>query len=765
MTFSAEKLALVDELPEPQIYEDLKRWVGFANYFRTHVKLHSIVTSPLDKLLGNYKAKIKEPVPWTEETKKSYLDIKQNILDCPTLYYVKEGPQYTLILECDAADKKGLGGYLKQVEKNEKGEIINEFAIAFVSKAWTHEINWGVPDKEAYAIIYCIKKLEYLLADTYFIVRTDHKNITYINFENNPKIKRWKMYLQSFNFDLEYIKGEHNIVADALSRVHLRQDYESPFQPVIRLDDDLTSEYVDINTAYRITRKPKPIIFNQTIVYSNSIRANPARRTENIDDSDSDEDDENQVNRTKIPQSYFNDLLQVHNHNVGHGSIDFTYNRLNILKPQKWNWKARRYVVSFCKRCPFCLKMKESKQLILSSPFILSTYNLFERVAFDTIGPLPESQEGYKYIMVFICTFSRWIHLFALKRLLAKEAAEKIVQYIGIYGTPKQFLSDQGTQNKNEVIKELNKLLGIDHQFSTAYSSEENGIVERVNKEVINKIRAFVFHKKFCYDWHATDLPLTQRMLNGRVHSRTGVTPASLVVPAVSLDRSTLTSTDSQPVQLSSPQTTNPVSNFETLDFKSLSEQIKSRYDDLAIAAKESLLIRDDKHINNYTADRTEFPANSYVLVSFKSKDKQVKFNTRNRGPLKVIRQVARNTFRLQNLITGLSEEYNRQDLIPYDIDIERYNPRQIAQSDKFLLEIEKIISHTPRNPKSASQLSFVIQWTGYEGEDEYTTETWADNKTLHKNRVICRYLNEKGLSRFIPKNVIYNSDSEESNI
>ena len=94
-----------------------------------------------------------------------------------------------------------------------------------------------------------------------------------------------------------------------------------------------------------------------------------------------------------------------------------------------------------------------------------------------------------------------------------------------------------------------------------------------------------------------------------------------------------------------------------------------------------------------------------------------------------------------------------------FDIDIEW----QIAQSDKFLLEIAKVIYHTPRNPKSASQLSFVIQWTGY--EDEHTTETWADNKTLHKNRVIFRYLEEKGLSRFIPKNVIYNSDSEESNI
>jgi hypothetical protein len=386
---------------------------------------------------------------------------------------------------------------------------------------------------------------------------------------------------------------------------------------------------------------------------------------------------------------------------------------------------------------------------------------MFERVAFDTIGPLPESASGFKYILVLIDCFSRWVHLFALQRLLAKEAAEKMLQYIGIYGSPKQLLSDQGSQFKNETFTEMNKLLGINHQFSTAYSSEENGIVERVNKEVINKIRAFVFHKKFCHNWDTSDLPLTQRMLNSRVHSRTGCSPASLVMPAVNLDRNIIITVDQQQLPLNGQPAINPVDTLENYDFKSLSEQIKTRYDDLAIAAKESLLIRDNQHINNYTADRTEFAAGSYVLVSFKSKDKRIKFNTLHRGPLQVLRQLNRNTFRLKNLINGLPEEYNRQDLIPYNIDITRYNPKQVAESNKFLLEIERVVSHSPKKPTKASQLSFVIQWTGYEAEEDRSTETWADNKTLHKNRVILRYLEEKGLSRFIPKNINYDSESE----
>ena len=35
----------------------------------------------------------------------------------------------------------------------------------------------------------------------------------------------------------------------------------------------------------------------------------------------------------------------------------------------------------------------------------------------------------------------------------------------------------------NDLITELTRLCGIEHSFATAYSSEENGIVERANQD------------------------------------------------------------------------------------------------------------------------------------------------------------------------------------------------------------------------------------------------------------------------------------------
>ena len=64
----------------------------------------------------------------------------------------------------------------------------------------------------------------------------------------------------------------------------------------------------------------------------------------------------------------------------------------------------------------------------------------------------------------------------------SRVAYSLLVEYIGVYGCPKRWLSDRGTQLKSQTFKELSRLVGVDHQFSTAYSSEESGTVERGTK-------------------------------------------------------------------------------------------------------------------------------------------------------------------------------------------------------------------------------------------------------------------------------------------
>ena len=65
------------------------------------------------------------------------------------------------------------------------------------------------------------------------IIHTDHKNLVYKS-HTSDRVMRWRLYIEEYSPEIQYIKGEHNVVADALSRLdkasedeHIPDDKES----------------------------------------------------------------------------------------------------------------------------------------------------------------------------------------------------------------------------------------------------------------------------------------------------------------------------------------------------------------------------------------------------------------------------------------------------------------------------------------------------------------------------------------------------------
>ncbi len=59
-----------------------------------------------------------------------------------------------------------------------------------------------------------------------FVVKTDHKNLTFLKTAQSAKVRRWQLALQEFDFKYIHIEGEDNVVADTFSRLcdHLYMD-------------------------------------------------------------------------------------------------------------------------------------------------------------------------------------------------------------------------------------------------------------------------------------------------------------------------------------------------------------------------------------------------------------------------------------------------------------------------------------------------------------------------------------------------------------
>ena len=143
-------------------------------------------------------------------------------------------PDYDLVwvLRTDAYDY-GLGGVLIQ-KKPRDGGTFEELVIGTVSKKLSEQaLKWCTIEKEGYGMLYCVRKLSYYLRGKRFELETDHANLIWMEKSEVPKIIRWRIYLQSYDFELSHIRGKDNGVADALSRLMLLsticdRDYEDP---------------------------------------------------------------------------------------------------------------------------------------------------------------------------------------------------------------------------------------------------------------------------------------------------------------------------------------------------------------------------------------------------------------------------------------------------------------------------------------------------------------------------------------------------------
>ena len=64
--------------------------------------------------------------------------------------------------------------------------------IRFFSKSLLgSQLNWSVREKECYGIYYVVRLIEDLLDNRYFILKTDHMNLTYINVTFIGKVLRF----------------------------------------------------------------------------------------------------------------------------------------------------------------------------------------------------------------------------------------------------------------------------------------------------------------------------------------------------------------------------------------------------------------------------------------------------------------------------------------------------------------------------------------------------------------------------------------------
>lgn len=206
-----ERIAALQDCPRPTTKRELRSFLGLANYYRDYVANYSAVVLPLTEMTNR---RVTNPLPWTEKAESAFRQIKQCLAEASALRAPNVGEEY--ILATDASEF-AIGACLSQVDDEGR-----EHPIAFLSKKLSPaQTKWATIEREAYAIIWALQRMEAWLFGAKVRVVTDHNPLKFLTLTSpqSARLTRWALALQKFNVTIEHKKGALNTNADALSRL------------------------------------------------------------------------------------------------------------------------------------------------------------------------------------------------------------------------------------------------------------------------------------------------------------------------------------------------------------------------------------------------------------------------------------------------------------------------------------------------------------------------------------------------------------------
>ena len=202
------KISAIQDIQTPSSVTQVKSFLGMTNFCNRFIPNYSTITEPLRNLTR------KDTIfTWERHHQEAFDTLKSLLVNATTVAFYN--PDATTQIITDASPV-GLGAILAQQQEN--GEYK---PIAYGSRALTNtETRYSQTEKEALAVTWSCQHFHYYIYDRHVTIITDHKPLEkLLSAQSNPppRIQRWVLRLQSYNYTIKYSPGSSN-PADCLSR-------------------------------------------------------------------------------------------------------------------------------------------------------------------------------------------------------------------------------------------------------------------------------------------------------------------------------------------------------------------------------------------------------------------------------------------------------------------------------------------------------------------------------------------------------------------
>lgn len=475
----ATKVQRILDWVSPRTSSDVRAFLGLVQYIASFLPKLAEFTSVLTPLTTK-ECDAHFP-PWTDAHEAAFLGIKDIVTgaDCLTTIDHDDPGDNKIFVTCDASDIR-TGAVLSFGKTWETARPVAYDSMQLNSA----QRNYPVHERKLLAIVRALAKWRVDLLGANFVVYTDHRTLEAFDTQRDLSRRqcRWQEFLAQYNFDIIYIKGEDNTVADALSRL----PYEDTF--------DTTDPSVLVASTFSIKSDPSflaEIIEGYTVdPWCVDLQGNEASVP-----GFANRDGLLYIgNRLVIPR--FGDLreqlFRCAHDSLGHFGFEKSYGSLR--DSYYWPNMRRDLEKSYVPACSDCQRNKgrTSKPNGPLHPLpVPDSRN--DSVAIDFIGPLPPDQ-GFDTIVTMTDRLGSDIRIIPTRSdITAEEFA--VLFFDNWYcknGLPADIVSDCDKLFVSKFWKSLNAMTGVKLKMSTSYHPETDGSSERSNKTVNQCLRYHV---------------------------------------------------------------------------------------------------------------------------------------------------------------------------------------------------------------------------------------------------------------------------------
>ena len=508
-----DKIESIKHFPEPTSAKQLSSFLGMITYLARFVPNLAKETEPLRKLLRKGTS-----WEWGIDQKVTFTKLKSLITSNSVLAHYNISLETSLIVD---ASPSGLGAILLQTQIDG-----TQKPVSFASRTLTkQERKYSQTEREALAVVWGCERFHMYLYGCPFTILTDHQPLTILynsSGKPSPRILRWGLRLQSYNYEIKHIPGKIN-PADYLSICPV------PLDPKTSNKVEQLEQYVNSIIAYSV---PKALTLSEILEESNKdpeikklidcIQSNQWDKKDNQISTFRQVKEELSVkggiilrgHSILIPKGLRDKTLK-----ISHESHQGIAKTKLMVKDKVWWPKINQDIENMIKTCVACTSTSSVKPEPMTSFHMTAPW---DRIHIDVCGPFPSGD----YILGIIDASTRWPEIHIIRSTSSETIVRCMNKTFATHGFPSEIITDNAPNLISVDIKDYCNEKGIIHKSSIPYWPQGNSEIERFYKTLGKTIKRMNAEgRKWQYD-------IYQFLLDYRntPHMSTNASPAKLLM-------------------------------------------------------------------------------------------------------------------------------------------------------------------------------------------------------------------------------------------